>query len=300
MTDYGVQPTGFVRKPIAVILAEIEAALITEFGPGLIQTSQSPMGQINGLFADYAAQLWEENENVYQSYDPDQAEGLRLDTLARLRLLERGLNESDTDFRKAITNVGRARVDLQDLSRSIRGLDGVTYTQVFVNDTTVTDANGMPPNTVAVAVIGGDENLITTTMRQYIVPGISTYGNVSVSTNIEGFCRQFQIVRPITVAVKLNVQVRTRTDAFGCPPPSTGAIEAAILEQLNLLNGDDVTWFKIRSLVEALFPTVEVVSINGARDDAEVEPSSINLPVPIDFLEIATFTADDMTVIVVD
>lgn len=298
MADYGVQPTGFVRKPLAVILAEIEAANITEFGPGIIQTSQSPLGQVNGVFADLTAQLWEILADVYQSYDPDQAEGLRLDTLARLRILSRGVNESDADFRKAITNTGRARVDLQDLTRAVRGVDGVIYTQVFVNDTATTDANGMPPNTVAVAVIGGSDDEITRQMRDYIVPGISTYGNVSVSTEIEGFCRSFLIVRPITVAVTLAVEVRTRPDAFGCPPPSTGAIRDALVNGLALLNGDDVTWFKIRSLVESVFPTVEVVSINGARDGNDLESSTINLPVAIDFLEIATFAVDDVTVTV--
>lgn len=297
MTEFGVQPTGFVRKPLAVILAEIEAALITEFGPAVIQTSQSPLGQINGLFADYAAQLWEESENVYQSYDPDQAEGLRLDTLARLRLLTRGTAESDANFRKAITNAGRARVDLQDLSRAIRGLDGVTYTQVFVNDGSSIDVNGLPPNTISVAVIGGDPEEITTAMRQYVVPGVSTYGNLSVSTNIDGFCRQFEIVRPITVAVKLVIQVRTRRDALGCPPPATSAIRLAIIEQLELLNGDDVTWFKVRQLIESLFPTVEVVVMQGERDEI-IYP--MNEPVPINFLEIATFVLDDITVTVVD
>ena len=64
MTDYGVQPTGFVRKPLAVILAEIESSLITEFGPGVIQTPQSPLGQINGTFADIMAEMWELFEDV--------------------------------------------------------------------------------------------------------------------------------------------------------------------------------------------------------------------------------------------
>lgn len=300
MTDYGVQPTGFVRKPLPITLSEIEASLITEFGPQLIQTSQSPLGQINGVMADLITQLWELLADVYQSYDPDQAEGLRLDTLGRLRILSRGVNETDADFRNAITNTGRARVDLQDLTRAVRGVDGVVYTQVFVNDTSEVDANGMPPNTVAVAVIGGDDGDVTRQMRDYIVPGISTYGNVSVSTEIEGFCRSFLVVRPITVAVTLRVEVRTRKDAFGCPPPSTGAIRAAIVERLALINGDDVTWFKIRSLVEALFPTVEVVSINGARDGNDLEPTAVNLPVAINFLEIATLTIDDVTVVVVD
>ena len=85
MADYGVQSEGFVRKPLSIVLAEIESALITEFGPGFVQTPQTPMGQINGIFAEAVAKLWEHAEDIYQSYDPDQAEGTRLDTLGRLR-----------------------------------------------------------------------------------------------------------------------------------------------------------------------------------------------------------------------
>lgn len=296
MTDYGVQPTGFVRKPLPIILAEMEAALITEFGPNVVQTSQSPLGQINGLMADLIAQLWEEGENIYQSYDPDQAEGNRLDTLGRLRILTRGAGESDVEFRNAITNTGRARVDLQDLVRGIRGIPGVTYVQAFVNDTWEVDEYGLPPNTIAVAVIGGADDLITLAMRQYIVPGISTHGNVSVSTNVEGFCRSFYIVRPIPVPVVMEVTVRTRHDSFGCPPPSVTAIRAAIVEQLALINGADVTWFAVRSLIESMFPTVEVVSIQGERDG---DLYRANEPIPIHFFEIATFELADVTVTVV-
>ena len=57
MTDYGVQSTGYVRKPLSVILSEIEASMTTEFGPGVIQTSQSPFGQLNGLMADLVAEV---------------------------------------------------------------------------------------------------------------------------------------------------------------------------------------------------------------------------------------------------
>ena len=152
MTDYGVQPTGFVRKPLTVILAEIEAALITEFGPDVVQTSQSPLGQLTGLFADLANEIWERAEDLYLSYDPEQAEGTRLDTLARIRLLSRG-NDSDEEMRRALTNNGQARIDLQDLSRAIGGLDGVTFHQVFTNETGEIDIE-LERGTVAIAVIG--------------------------------------------------------------------------------------------------------------------------------------------------
>ena len=73
-------------------------------------------------------------EDVYQSYDPDQAEGIRLDTLAEIRLLERAEGEADPAFRLAISNQGRAR-NIQDIARAVAGIPGVYYYHVWVNDT---------------------------------------------------------------------------------------------------------------------------------------------------------------------
>ena len=52
MTDYGVQPTGFVRKPLSVIKADMEAMNRAEFGSNVIQTPQSPLGQIVGILSE--------------------------------------------------------------------------------------------------------------------------------------------------------------------------------------------------------------------------------------------------------
>lgn len=299
MTDYGVVPTGFARKPLGVILAEVEASLITEFGPGVIQTSQSPLGQLNGLFADLVAQLWEFAEDAYQSYDPDQAEGIRLDTLAKIRLLLRGSNESDQGLRQAITNAGSARIDLQDIVRAIVGVPGVTYAQVFLNETNEVDINGLTPGMVAVAALGGDDDVIALAMRRYIVPGISTYGNTAVSTNIDGFCRSMMIVRPILIPVTLAIKVRVTNDHRGCPPPSPIAIRDGLIEDLRgnrvLLNGDDVTLFRIRSAIESRYPNVEVVSFVGSRDSI---PQTANEAVDIAFIEMATLAPENVTVTV--
>jgi hypothetical protein len=45
MAEYGVLPTGYARKPLAVILAEIEQRMIDLFGPNVVQTAQSPLGR---------------------------------------------------------------------------------------------------------------------------------------------------------------------------------------------------------------------------------------------------------------
>ncbi|MEZ2132404.1 MULTISPECIES: hypothetical protein [unclassified Sinorhizobium] len=296
MANYGVQPTGFVRKPLTIILAEIEAALITEFGPGVIQTAQSPLGQINGIFAEAVAREWENAEDVYQSYDPDQAEGTRLDTLASLRLMRRAPGDTEESFRRAITNEGQARIDLQDISRAIAMIDGVTYSHVWVNDTGAVDENGMPAGSICIAVTGGDDEEIAEAMRRYVVPGVIVFGTTAIESVIDGYCRTFRILRPIDVSVTLEIAVRAFKDALGCPPPAASAIKATFLNAVHLLNGDDVTYYRVRSLIESQFSNVEVVSINGSRDDiAQVE----NEPIQIAFIERARISPDSVSINIV-
>ena len=286
---YGVQPTGYVRKPLSVILAELEAAMITEFGPGVIQTSQSPLGQLNGLMADLIAQIDETNLDLYQSYDPDQAEGNRLDILARLRLLSRG-QDTDAELRKAITNEGQARVDVQDLIRAIKSLDGVSYAQVFLNETGEVSNNDLEKGTVALSVIGGDDEEIALAMRQYIVPGVNTYGNTYVTSTVEGFCRSMSIIRPVEVDVSLTVNVSLTNDKFNCPPPALAAIKSYLEDAWaqERINGLDPSFYSIRSIIERQFGNVEVISIYGERDDIIYGK---NVTVPVGFTEIASITA---------
>lgn len=285
--SYGIQPTGYVRKPISVILAELEAEMVTEFGPGVIQTPQTPLGQLNGLMADMVAELWERAEDLYQSYDPDQAEGTRLDTLGRIRLLNRGGGEGDTAYRQAITNVSRSRVDVQDLVRAVRGLEGVTYVQVF------TDQPDVDPGYVAVAVLGGDDAEIAETLRRYVVPGISTYGNHAVTSVIEGFCRSMSVIRPVLVPVELAVTVKLTKDSTGCPPPSTTAIRAALAENLDVINGRDVTTHLITATLNRLFSNVEVTRAVSGRDGNP----AIQTTTEIGFTEMATFNFDNISVV---
>lgn len=295
MTDYGVLSTGFSRKPLTTILAEIEAALITEFGPGVIQTPQSPLGQVNGIFAEAAAKLWELDEDIYQSLDPDQAEGIRLDILGRIRRISRASGESDESFRRTITNAGQARVDLQDISRAIAALDGVTYSHVWVNDTGSIDENLMPGGSICVAVTGGDDDEIAQTIRQYIVPGVTMFGSYPIDSVVDGYCRTFRILRPIDVPVELDIVVRTFKDSFGCPPPSASAIKTTLVNGLYLMNGDDVTFYRVRSVIESAFSNVEVISITGERDGI-TQPS--NTDVVIGFIERASIAAADVSVTV--
>lgn len=296
MSEFGVVSTGFSRKPLAVILSEIETQNTELFGAGLIQTAQSPMGQLNGLRADIIAAAWEMFEDVYQSYDPDQAEGVRLDILARLRLISRAVDETDESMRNAITNAGVANTRDADFYRAVTNIDGVTYAKIYSNDADTIDANGMDPHSVSVVAIGGSDDEIALTARRYIVPGISSFGNTVVSTEIAGFCRSIKIQRLTQIPIFLNVTVSKTSGPGGCPAPSNAAIAQALWLMMSGTsrpdNGQDITTHLVRTFISCIYPNVEVTAITGNR----VGSGAAALPITINFNEIATLALDAITI----
>lgn len=297
MTTYGVTPQGFARKPLDVILSEIEEKAREVFGAGVIQTAASPLGQLNGMMASIVATAWEIGEGVYQSYDPDQAEGARLETLARIRLLERMTGELDPAFRAAITNADRARIDLADIDRAVRNVDGVTWVRVWENASSVVDENGIDPRSLSVAVIGGADADVATAVRAYVVPGVSAFGNVVVSTTIDGYCRAIAITRPTSVRIGLDIVVTASADRTGCPAPAPSALAATIAAAWSGAdrppNGADVTMHLVRTAL-AVYPNVEVQSVTARYPG--VSTGVMPLPIPIGFFEIATIDLADIDV----
>ena len=246
--------------------------------------------------ADAIAEAWEVGEDSYQSRDPDQTEGTNLDILARIRLIARITGESDEALRQAITNVGIPNTRDADFYRAVRNVDGVTWARVYSNDTIATDANGIPAHAITVAALGGADADIALVARQYVVPGISTYGNTVVSTEIDGFCRSMNIMRPALRPLFLNVEVSKTTDASGCPPPSNVAIAQALYAGLTgdnrPANGQDITIHMIRTIISCAFRNVEVLDVEGEN----VGTAAAALPISVAFNEIATFTLNAIIV----
>ena len=300
MTTYGTTPIGFVRKPLADILADIEAKAALVFGDGVIQSPESPLGQLNGLMASILTTAWEIAEATYQSYDPDQAEGARLEQLGRIRLLERISGEQDADYRQAITNAGRARIDLADIERAVKDVAGVTWAKVFANETAEIDANGLEPHSIAVAAIGGDDVEVAAAIREYVVPGVSSYGNTLANVVVDGYCRPVMFIRPNMVRASLYLQIRKTTDRLGCPPPATGTLKSTIATQfsgaMRIANGEPITLHGIRLAASCVFPNVEILAAY-----AGLPPSvdALQLPFKLGFFDMLTLAADDIAVEVV-
>ncbi|MFY0735606.1 hypothetical protein [Aurantimonas sp. NFXS3] len=295
----GVQPTGFILPTLAEILDQIEQENIAILGPGLVQTPQSPMGQLNGLRAERERVLWEVALAAYQSYDPNQSEGIPLERLAALRLITRQPGETDADLAQAITNAGVANTRDADFYRAIIGVTGVSWAKVYTNDGTVVDDNGLDAHSVAVVALGGVDEEIALVARRYIVPGITAFGNTRVETEIDGFCRTIYIERPAEIPTTLEVDIYKWADAGGCPPDPTQAIaEELVLNLTGAARPRNGVTLTRHTIAQALCtkPNVEVVAVRGAKNDG----TPVSLPLAFTFNEIPLITLANVTINVLE
>lgn len=84
MTDYGVTADGFVKKTLAIILAELSAAVKAQFGDQVNCSSTSIFGQFNGIYGDKLRELWDVAEATYRSYYPSSASGEGLEGVCEI------------------------------------------------------------------------------------------------------------------------------------------------------------------------------------------------------------------------
>jgi len=84
MPTFGVTPEGFVAPSVQDLLALIEADQLSGISALLDVSADSPIGQNNGIFANYLAQAWEALAACYNGFDPDAAEDALLTMLCKL------------------------------------------------------------------------------------------------------------------------------------------------------------------------------------------------------------------------
>ena len=87
--SFGLTPQGFNLKPLETILEEIENDQRASFGTDFDVSPTTPQGQINGVFADKLASLWEALQAVYASRTRAGAEGAALDDIGAINNLPR-------------------------------------------------------------------------------------------------------------------------------------------------------------------------------------------------------------------
>lgn len=266
----GVTPQGYERKELAEVLADIQARVVAVFGAGVIQTAQSPLGQINGLFADLISEAEDRNALIYASLDPTQASGAQLDKIGALRGLTRSSGQPDASYSRVIINEAQGRFSLSDVLQSVRAVDGVIWASVKENPTPFTDASGIPSHTLAFAVIGGADAAVAQAIYSNTTPGIGLFGMQSVGVTVDGYAREVRFIRPVDVPIFADLTLRLvpGCDDGGTSPAEVIAhIDQAANSECGLLNGDLIDENKLDALLDGLPGVVLVSGLAGTSAD---------------------------------
>lgn len=94
----------------------------------------------------------------------------------------------------------------------VRNLASVQAASIYENDSSVTDANGLPPNSIAVVVLGGDVQDIVDAIGSRKTPGTGTYGTTSGTyTDPEGFTNTINFFQMTQVHMFVDLTIRVST-----------------------------------------------------------------------------------------
>lgn len=85
---FGLTPAGFKPKRLADVKQDMENGMIAEFGDVNLDP-QAVFGQLIGVLSKTAADVWENDQDVYLSQYPNSAEGVSLDNVVQLNGITR-------------------------------------------------------------------------------------------------------------------------------------------------------------------------------------------------------------------
>lgn len=199
-----------------------------------------------------------------------------------LRLLQQSSTE----------NTGRGMID--DLFSAVYNLEGVTYARAYQNEALITDVRGVDAKSVAVIVLGGDEDEIAQTIYEHVPIGIDYFGAIEKTiTDIQGFDYVIRFSRPTSIDYYINITI----DPFATNWPTNGADlikEAVLAASLDYLPGVTVYasqfYTAINSICQSL-AQITLVEIGIVGDSAPAGQSIV-----IDWDEQAILALEDITV----
>jgi uncharacterized phage protein gp47/JayE len=162
--------------------------------------------------------------------------------------------ETDTAFRlrreQSLKLAGQNTIE--SITSRLRQLPGVLSQRVTVNNTNVTDSEGVPPHTIRAIVDGGTDDEIARTLFTYVAAGIGYFGAVEVEVLSEVTGTEFlvQFDRPVNVPYYVTVTIQ------GSPSTPTEAItyirEAMMEYAASLDIGDPVLYTRLFGPITAV------------------------------------------------
>ena len=178
MTDYGVTSTGFVKKTVNAIIADMEEKARGEFGDDIDLNATSPLKHFIEIIALEEANVWDMLEDLYYSFFIEFATGESLDRVVALLGIERRAAGQATST-QTFTATQALTVPEDTIVQTDSGIE-------YSTDADLVFA-GAGSDTVAITAVlpGTDSNVAADTLTTLKEPiaGISSTTNVSAIAN---------------------------------------------------------------------------------------------------------------------
>ncbi|QHJ79802.1 MAG: hypothetical protein [Caudoviricetes sp.] len=166
-TTYGVTEKGFVRKPLSVILDNLNSKFQAKFGAAFDVSPESPDGQIIGVVADEINSCWEQAQFGFNAYRPGAMEGVGLDAICELTGTERYVNRP-TRVTCQCTGTQGTVVPAGSLVGDTTGLTFATVTDVT-----------LPGDVTVACTTQGEFYVAPNTITKIITTGITGWTGVT-------------------------------------------------------------------------------------------------------------------------
>lgn len=139
--------------------------------------------------------------------------------------------DSQLKARQAVSTALPSRTVLEGTVGAIWAIPGVTRVTPYENDTSTTDANGVPGNKIYIVVEGGDSTAIANAIAAKKTPGTGTYGTTTITvTDAYGIAHAINFYRPTYDAITCAITLKALT---GYTSTIGAAIQAAVAAYIN-------------------------------------------------------------------
>lgn len=175
---------------------------------------------------------------------------------------------------------------------AVLSVDGVSKATIYENDTSSTDANGIPAHSISVVAQGGSATDIAKAIWLKKTPGCGTYGTTAeVITDSNGIATTIRFYRPTITAVAVTVNI---TPEAGYLAATGEAIKAAVAKYINdLAIGADVSIARVTAAAITAGPAYDVSSVTIGKVGQSQSASNLVIP----FNGLATCDTDDISVV---
>lgn len=209
------------------------------------------------------------------------------------------LLETDEELRLRFRNTKLERSSniLDSLYSALLNVDGVEEVAIYENDTSVVDANGVPPHSFLPVILGGSSQLIAETIWLNKPMGISSQGNTVISvTDSQGFPHDIGFERPNPVTIYIDIVLSLNPESNQVfPGDGADQIRQAIIDYANenFGVGDDVIYSRLYTPINSV-PGHQIDSLEIGIAPGPTGTSNI----VVDFNEIASFEVGNISIIV--